>query len=278
MSKPKSFKQLLNRSGSIQIPVAHDCLTAKQIENAGFQAMSVGGFAIAGVNWGLPDVGLLGLSDMTSVIEKIVQSVDIPVFADADGGYGNPRNVAMTIREYERIGIASLFIEDQKHPKKCGHIDDKEIITGEEMCAKIRAAKHAQSDPNLTICARTDAIAVEGFDLTIARSQSYIKAGADIIFIEAPENLEQMEKIPKLVIGVPLLINMLEGGKTPILTQKELEQMGYKLIAYPVTTLFTALKSTHEALHKLKTAGMPSQASMLTFSDYKKLVQLEKYL
>jgi methylisocitrate lyase len=278
MSKTKIFKQLLNQPGSIQIPVAHDCLTAKQIEKTGFQAMAVGGFAIAGVNWGLPDVGLLGLSDMTSVIEKIIRSVDIPVFADADGGYGNARNIAMTIREYERIGVASLFVEDQKHPKRCGHMEGKELITSEEMCVKIRTAKQAQSDPDLTICARTDAIAVEGFDLTIARARSYIKAGADIIFIEAPENLEQLEKIPKLITEIPLLINMLEGGKTPILTQRELEQLGYKLVAYPVTTLFTALKSTHEALHKLKTAGLPPQANMLTFSDYKKLIQLEKYL
>lgn len=278
MSKAKIFNNLLNQPGSIQIPVAHDCLSAKLIENAGFQALSVGGFAIAGVNWGLPDVGLLGLSDMVSVIEKIVRSVDIPVFADADGGYGNQRNVSLAVREYERIGVASLFIEDQKHPKRCGHMDGKELIPVDEMCAKIKAAKKAQTDPNLTICARTDAIAVEGFENSIARSQAYIKAGADIIFIEAPENIEQLGKIPKLITEVPLLVNMLEGGKTPILSQKELTQLGYKLIAYPVTTLFTALKSTHDALNTLKNTGIPSQQNMITFPDYKKLVQLDKYV
>lgn len=278
MSKAKIFKNLLNRPGSIQIPVAHDCLSAKLIENAGFKALSVGGFAIAGVNWGLPDVGLLGLSDMVSVIEKIVRSVNIPIFADADGGYGNPRNVTLTVREYERVGVASLFIEDQVHPKRCGHMDGKELVSIYEMCAKIASAKKAQTDPDFTVCARTDAIAVESFENAIARSKTYIKAGADIIFIEAPENIEQLERIPQLINEVPLLINMLEGGKTPILSQKELTQMGYKLIAYPVTTLFTALKSTQTALNTLKNTGVPSQQNMISFSGYKNLVQLEKYI
>ena len=278
MSKAKIFKNLLNLPGSIQIPVAHDCLSAKLTEKAGFPALSVGGFAIAGVNWGLPDVGLLGLSDMTSVIEKIVRSVDIPVFADADGGYGNERNIALTIREYERIGVASLFIEDQKHPKRCGHMEGKELITAEEMCAKIIAAKNAQTDPNFTICARTDAISVEDFDSSISRAKSYIKAGADIIFIEAPENTEQLKMIPKLITEVPLLVNMLEGGKTPILDQEALEQMGYKLIAYPVTTLFSALKSTQDALQTLRATGLPAQQNMISFPDYKRLVELDKYI
>lgn len=278
MSKTKLFKNLLKKSGSIQIPVAHDCLSAMLIENAGFSALSVGGFAIAGVNWGLPDVGLLGLSDMTNIIEKIVRSVAIPVFADADGGYGNERNVALTIKEYERIGVASLFIEDQKHPKRCGHMDGKELISIEEMCIKIKAAKAAQTDPDFNICARTDAIAVESFENSIFRAQKYIQAGADIIFIEAPENIEQLEKIPKLITEVPLLVNMLEGGKTPILSQKDLEQMGYKLIAYPVTTLFTSLKSTQDALFNLQSTGVPLQHNMFSFTDYKKLVKLDKYI
>lgn len=278
MSKTKLFKNLLNEPGSIQLPVAHDCLSAKLIENTGFKALSVGGFAIAGVNWGFPDVGLLGLSDMTSVIEKIIKSIDIPVFADADGGYGNEGNVTFTVQEYERIGVASLFIEDQKHPKRCGHMEGKELITIEDMCSKIKTAKKAQTDPNFTICARTDAIAVEGFEQSIVRSQKYIKAGADIIFIEAPQDLDQLEKIPKLITDVPLLINMLEGGKTPILSQKDLTQMGYKIIAYPVTTLFTALKATQVALENLLSTGIPSQENMLSFPNYKKLVELDKYI
>lgn len=278
MSKTKLFKNLLNEPGSIQLPVAHDCLSAKLIENTGFKAVSVGGFAIAGVNWGIPDVGLLGLSDMTSIIEKIVRSVNIPVFADMDGGYGNTRNVTLAVQEYERIGVASLFIEDQKHPKRCGHMEGKELISIDEMCSKIKASKSAQTDPDLTICARTDAIAVEGFEQSIARSQEYIKAGADIIFIEAPQDLNQLEKIPKLITDVPLLINMLEGGKTPILSQKDLTQMGYKLIAYPVTTLFIALKATQVALENLLSTGIPSQENMLSFPNYKKLVELDKYI
>lgn len=278
MSKAKIFKNLLKQKGSIQLPVAHDCLSAKLIQKTGFSTVSVGGFAISGVNWGLPDVGLLGLSDMTSIIEKVVLSVDIPVFADADGGYGNQRNVALTVKEYERIGVASLFIEDQQHPKRCGHMDGKELITSDEMCLKINSAKNAQNDPDFMICARTDAIAVEGFDSAINRSKQYIKAGADIIFIEAPVNIEQLVEIPKLIKEVPLLINMLEGGKTPILSQNELENLGYKLIAYPVTTLFTALKSVEIALQNLYQTGIPSEKDMISFKQYKDLVQLERYI
>lgn len=278
MTKTQQFKQLLARPGATLLPVVHDCLVAKQAQSIGFAAVSVGGFAISGVNHGLPDVGLISLGEMVSVIKNIVSCIDIPVFADADGGYGNARNVAHTVRQYAAAGVASLFIEDQIHPKRCGHMDGKELISTAEMAAKIQAAVSARPDPNLTICARTDAIAVEGFQSAITRAQAYITAGADIIFIEAPQNIQQLQAIPRLVTQIPLLVNMLEGGKTPLCTKKDLEEMGYKLIAHPVTTLFSALLASQQALEQLFQSGDTSPDHMLSFSQYKQLVELDKYL
>ena len=278
MTKPQKFKQLLTRPGSVLLPVVHDCLVAKQAQSIGFEAVSVGGFAVSGVYHGLPDVGLIALNEMVSAVKNIVSSVDIPVFADADGGYGNARNVAHCVRQYAAAGVASFFIEDQKHPKRCGHMDGKELISPAEMVDKIQAAVSARPDPNLTICARTDAIAVEGFSKAIARARTYVKAGADIIFIEAPQNLKQLQAIPRLITQVPLLVNMLEGGKTPLRTKKELENMGYKLISYPVTTLFSALLASQRALLRLHQTGRTDPASMLSFPEYKQLVELDKYI
>lgn len=278
MTKTQQFKQLLARPGATLLPVVHDCLVAKQAQSIGFAAVSVGGFAISGVNHGLPDVGLISLSEMVSVIKNIVSCIDIPVFADADGGYGNARNVAHTVRQYAAVGVASLFIEDQIHPKRCGHMDGKELISIAEMAAKVQAAVSARPDPHLTICARTDAVAVEGFKRAITRAQAYITAGADIIFIEAPQNMQQLQAIPRLITQVPLLVNMLEGGKTPLCTQKDLIEMGYKLIAHPVTTLFSALLASQHALEQLFQSGNTNPDHMLSFPVYKQLVNLDKYI
>jgi len=282
MNNATKFKNLVTdkNSESILLPVVHDAIAAKIAEQLGYYAVSIGGFAISGINYGLPDVGLLSLTDMESVIKHIVTSVNIPIFADADGGYGNERNVIHTIKAYENIGVASLFIEDQKHPKRCGHMNGKELIHPEEMGLKIQAAVKARENPDFMICARTDAIAVEGFKSAIERAKLYIQAGADIIFIEAPETIEQLQEIPKIINQVPLLVNMLEGGKTPLCNQKQLNKMGYKIIAYPVTTMFSAINATKKALEYLKKTGETQSLlpDMISFEEYKKLVNLEKYI
>lgn len=279
MGNQQKFRGLLTRSGATLLPVAHDCLTAKLVERAGFEAVATGGFATAGVFYGLPDVGLIGLSEMVEAVRKIAAATNLPVFADADGGYGNERNVAYTVRQYEAAGVASLFIEDQKHPKRCGHTDGKELISVEEMIGKIKAALAARSGPDFAVCARTDAIAVEGFTAAITRAKQYRDAGADIIFVEAPVDITQLKEIPRQITGGPLLVNMLDGGKTPILSKNDLEKMGYKLIAYPVTTLFSGLKAAAEALRYLKTNGstLGWEKNMIGFAEYKDLVELEKY-
>ncbi|MBI3887572.1 isocitrate lyase/PEP mutase family protein [Candidatus Microgenomates bacterium] len=232
----KIFK-LLSKPGVIITPVVHDAITAKIAEKVGFEAVWVGGFGVAGATYGLPDVGLIGLSELLTATKNIINATNLPVLVDMDGGYGNERNVVHTVGQLKSIGVIGGFLEDQKHPKRCGHMNGKELISVEEMVLKIRAAKTIS---NFFLCARTDAIAAENFDKAIERANAYICAGADMIFIEAPENLDQLKRIPELITRVPLLINMLEGGKTPICTKKELETYGYKMIAYPVTTLFSA--------------------------------------
>lgn len=280
MRKTTLFKNLLSRPGAVVTPVVYDALTAKIAQRLGFEALSVGGFAVAGVNYGLPDVGLIGLSEMAEAVGRIANSVALPVFADADGGYGNERNVAFTVGVYERVGAASLFIEDQEHPKRCGHMNGKKLISAPEMAGKIGAAVSARSDQDFVICARTDGIAVEGFEAAISRAKTYIEAGADMIFVEAPEGVDQLREIPKRITEVPLLVNMLEGGKTPLCTKEELEGMGYKMIAYPVTTLFAAAKAVEDSLRCLKEKGDTSSIleDQLTFQGYKDLVDLERYL
>ena len=282
-NKAEIFKKLLYKDEAILLPVVHDCLTAKIAEKTGFEAISAGGFAISGVNYGLPDVGLIGLAEMVSVLKNIVSSTSLPVFADADGGYGNDRNIAYTVKQYELAGVASMFLEDQKHPKRCGHMSGKELVSKEEMISKIKVAVNSRGNPNFTICARTDAIAVEGFDAAIDRARNYVAAGADIIFIEAPENMTQLREIPKAINTVPLLVNMLEGGKTPITPKKELAEMGYKLIAYPLSTLLASVLASEKVLRHLKEFGdtislIDSGVNLATFSEYKNIIELERYI
>ena len=282
-NKAEIFKNLLAKDEATLLPVVHDCLTAKIAERTGFEAVSAGGFAISGVNYGLPDVGLIGLAEMVNVLKNIVSSTSLPVFADADGGYGNDRNTAHTVQQYELAGVASMFLEDQKHPKRCGHMSGKDLISKDEMISKIKTAVKVRENPNFTICARTDAIAVESFDAAIDRARAYVAAGADIIFIEAPENMPQLREIPKAINTVPLLVNMLEGGKTPITPKKDLEKMGYKLIAYPLSTLLASVMASQKVLNHLKEYGdtldlISSKRNLATFSEYKDIVELGKYI
>ncbi|HEX7042726.1 MAG TPA: isocitrate lyase/PEP mutase family protein [Patescibacteria group bacterium] len=280
MNKAKQFKELVQRKKAFLLPVVHDALTAKIAEKVGFEAVAVGGFATSGVTYGLPDVGLLGLTDMISANKHIISGTSLPVFVDCDDGYGNERNITKTVEEYEKVGAASIFIEDQKHPKRCGHMEGKEIISTEEMCNKITAAIGARSSEDFLICARTDARALHGLDEAIERAKAYTNAGADIIFIEAPQSREELEIIPKRLPKVTLLVNMLDGGKTPICSKNELEKWGYKIIAYPVTTLFAEVYAVTNALKHLKEKGDTRglSDSLVDFEEYKKLVEVDKYL
>jgi methylisocitrate lyase len=235
-------------------PGAHNAFTAKIIEQAGFKAVYMTGSGAAMDLLGLPDLGFLTMSEMVAHARNIVQATSLPVIADADTGYGNALNVMRTVREYEGAGVAGLHIEDQVAPKRCGHFSGKEVISREEMIGKIKAALDSRRDQNLVVIARTDARAVLGLQEAIERGVAYAEAGADMIFVDAPESAEELSLIARS-IPAPLMANLSEGGKTPLLSAQELQDMGYKLVIYPRSAAGAAAKAIQELMAVLKRDG-----------------------
>ena len=231
-------------------PGAYDGITARLIEQAGFPAVYMTGAGTA-ATIGFPDYGLVTMSEMAENAERITRAVKLPVIADADTGYGNELNVVRTVREYERRGVAALHLEDQGFPKRCGHLDDKEIVPREDWLAKIRAAASARTNPDFTIIARTDARARLGFDEAIARANLALAAGADMAFVEAPQTMEEVARVPTLVRG-PCLLNVVYGGKTPEVDLREVQTMGYRLAIVPGLLFKTVMSACDDALAALK--------------------------
>jgi 2-methylisocitrate lyase-like PEP mutase family enzyme len=250
MTQAHCFRELLHRDGMVVAPGAFECITARLIEQAGFEIVYMTGAGTA-ATFGYPDFGLLTMSEMVGNARRIAAAVDLPIVADADTGYGNELNVFRTVREYETAGVAALHIEDQGFPKKCGHLDDKEIVPREDWLAKIRAAATARADPDFVIIARTDARAVAGFEEAVARANAALAAGADMAFIEAPQTLEEVAAVPRLVKG-PCLLNVVHGGKTPDLDLRDAEAMGYKLAIVPALLLQSFVGICEEKLAELK--------------------------
>jgi carboxyvinyl-carboxyphosphonate phosphorylmutase len=254
MEKTTELRKLLGREGIVVLPGAYDCLSAKLIEAAGFNAVLVTGAGVAASILGYPDVGLATMTEVLNQTRNIVKSVNIPVFADCDTGYGNPINVHRTVREFEDAGVAGLFIEDQRWPKRCGHFEGKQLIPTEEMIEKVRAALDARRDRDLVIMARTDARAVYGLDEAIVRAKAYAQVGADMIFIEAPQSIEELKRVAKSV-SVPTWANMVEGGKTPLVSVKELEEMGFKVASFSGSAQKIAITAMQEFLTTLNKEG-----------------------
>jgi 2-methylisocitrate lyase-like PEP mutase family enzyme len=250
----RTLRELLARPEAVVAPGAYDALTAMLVERTGFKTAYMTG---AGVSCalGLPDYGLLSMSEITSVLSRMTKSIDIPVIADADTGYGNELNVVHTIREFEAAGAAGLHIEDQMFPKKCGHLDDKQIAPVEDYTRKIAAAAYGRRDPDFVIIARSDARAKLGFEESIRRVNAALDAGADIGFVEAPETMEEIEAIPKLLKG-PAMINIVRGGKTPLVSTKDLEKLGYKIIITPGIALMTVITAYEACLSGLLETGI----------------------
>lgn len=245
------LKQLLKRPGILVAPGVYDCLSAKLAERAGYEMALLSGAGLAASLLGVPDVGLLTLSELTIQARNICRAASIPVFVDAETGYGNAINVMRTVREIEEAGAAGLFIEDQVTPKRCGHFEGKELISLEEMEGKIRAACEARRDPDLVLMARTDAREVWGLEEAILRARAYVAAGADMIFIEAPHTVEDLRRIGRAV-DVPQLVNLVEGGKTPLVPVGELETMGFKVVSFSGSLQRAALRAMGEVLDVLK--------------------------
>ena len=264
------LRALLASGQTIVAPGAFDPLAARLVEEAGFPAVYMTGFGTSAALLGRPDVGLLTMTEMAGNAGRIAACVDIPVIADADTGYGNPLNVIRTVGAYEAAGVAGIHIEDQAAPKKCGHMDGKLVIPAEEMAAKIRAAAEARSDPDFVIIARTDARAVEGFEQALARARRYLEAGADVLFIEALTSEDEAGRAARAFPGVPLLFNWAEGGKTPPLSLARLQELGYRIVIFPISTLLAATAAMRAVLWEIAQAGTPAAAlgSLPTFGEF----------
>lgn len=279
MSSPQILRQLLARDEILIIPGVYDCLSAKLVEQSGFEVAATSGFGIAASTLGLPDYGLMTATEVLYSVGRIAQSINIPLIADMDTGYGNALNVMRTVKDAVCAGLAGVILEDQEFPKKCGHFEGKQVIPTSEHVSKIKAAVEARGDSGLVIIARTDARAVLGLEEAIKRGYAYIEAGADVLFIEAPQSVEELQVITDMFPNIPLVANVIEGGKTPQLSSAQLQAMGFKIVFFALSTLLTATKAMQVCLQQLKQAGTTVEFSeMLDFNDFKEFIEVSKYL
>jgi 2,3-dimethylmalate lyase len=254
MKATATLRQLLRERGIIVAPGAYDCYTAKLIEHERFPAVYMTGAGTALTRLGKPDLGFATLSEMVSNAAVMASTVSIPLIADADTGYGGALNVYRTVQEYEKAGVAALHIEDQIFPKRCGHLDGKQVIPIEEMVIKLRAAVEARTDEDLVLIARTDALAVTGLDDTLRRCHAYVEAGADVLFVEAVQTYEEITRVVREV-QVPLLYNFVEHGKSPLLPVSELQRLGFKLVIFPGSIMLAVLPLVRQILGEIKHHG-----------------------
>jgi carboxyvinyl-carboxyphosphonate phosphorylmutase len=254
----RRLRELLAGDAAVVAPGAYDALSARLIEEAGFPAVYMTGFGTAASLLGRPDIGLVSSSEMVDNARRISGCVGVPVIADADTGYGNPINVIRTVRDYERAGVAGIHLEDQMMPKRCGHLSGKTLVPVGEMTAKVQAAVAARTDPDFVIIARTDARAVEGLDAALERAATYRAAGADVLFVEAPEDEEEINLIARTFAGVPLLFNWAEGGRTPPVSLDRLGELGFRVVIFPIGALLSAATAVRSFLAALRRDGTPA--------------------
>ena len=278
-SRSRIFRELLERPGLLLRPCGYDALSALLIEKAGFKLMGTSGYAIAASAIGQPDLGLISFGELLERARNIINCVSIPVDVDADTGYGNALNAYWTAKNYIWIDAAGIRIEDQTWPKRCGHMSGKSIISKEEMAAKIRAAIRAREEEGseLVIGARTDARAIEGFEGTVERAMLYARAGADYVYVECPQSLEEVARLVKS-ISVPLAFNLIPGGKTPSFALAELEDLGVKYISIPMVCIYPAVRSMQEALQALKEGDLARVGELgINWSQFNELIGVKKW-
>src|ERR1051325_7334278 len=278
MNSRQILKKLLKRDQLLVAPGCFDGLSARLVEAGGFEAAYLSGGAMAR-SMGIPDIGLVTMSESIERAAQVVSAIQIPVIADADTGYGNAVNLVRSVREFERIGVAAIHIEDQITPKRCGHLDGKEVISRAEMEMKLKAALDTRTDPDFCIIARTDARGVNGLEDAIARAQAFAQLGVDAIFVEAPQSESELAEIPKRLPNVRLLVNVFKGGKTPMLPMVRLQQMGYRIAIYPSETQRAAIHAIRSTLTILKREGTTESidASLTTFKERDKVVGLDDW-
>ena len=273
------LRDILEQPGIHAAPAVYDCIGAMTAEQAGFDYIFSSGFGIAASLLGKPDLGYLTANEMIDSAKRIAHSVSIPLIADMDTGYGNPLNVIRTVEEIVQTEVAGIILEDQAWPKKCGHFEGKQIIAADEQVEKIKAAVYARGASGLVIVGRTDARAIEGLKGAIKRGEQYLAAGADVLFIEAPQTRQELSDIAQHFQGVPLFANIIEGGKTPNLSRDELEDMGYKLVAYALSGLFATTQALIECFDALKKDGGTQHINQqLSFETFKTMIRMNDHL
>jgi len=273
-----NLKRLLKRKKPLVIPGVFDAIGAKIAEKVGFDAMFQTGFGTSATLFGMPDYGFIGSTETVENARRICRAVNVPVIIDADTGYGNALSVWKLVRELESAGASGIFLEDQKWPKRCGHMKGKEVIRKEEYAEKLQAALDARKSKDFIIVSRTDARATEGLDKAIERGLYYKKIGADVIFVEAPKSIAEMKKIGK-TIKAPLVANMIEGGGTPISSASALHKMGFKIILYPLSVLFANTFASIQILKELKKSGTTRRLNknLVNFDEFNNIVELSKF-
>ncbi len=278
MTLRQVFKQFLKRDKLLVAPGCFDGLSARLVEEAGFEAAYFSGGAVAR-SMGLPDIGLVTMSEVIERAAQVVSAVKIPVIADADTGYGNAINLVRTVREYERVGVTAIHIEDQITPKRCGHLDGKEVISLPEMIKKLEAALASRADPDFCIIARTDARGVHGLDDAISRARAFAQLDVDAVFVEAPQSESELEQIPRALPNIRLLVNVFKGGKTPMLPAERLEKMGYRIAIYPSETQRAGIYAMRQALSLLKRKGTTEamDEALTTFKERDTIVGLDDW-
>ena len=273
--KRKSFRRLLDADGPLILPGAHDALAVRLIRQAGFEGFFIGGFGVAGARYGVPDLGLKSLGDISRAVRDILAACDLPVLVDADDGYGDVKNVVHTVHTYEAMGVGALFLEDQRWPKRCGHLQGKSVVPVEEHEAKIRAAAAERMDPDTFIIARTDARSVTGLDDAMRRAERYLRAGADCIFIEALRTVEELERVGK---AFKLQVaNPLAGGISPILRPEEYYRLGFKILPYGIDLILRVTRAMQLALEDMRSGRFELMASGASLEEYLSVVGFDEW-
>jgi 2,3-dimethylmalate lyase len=279
VTRRQRLRALVAERRGLLVPGAYDALSARLVEQAGFPAVYMTGFGVSAARLGLPDLGFAGLAEMVDQARNLASAVSIPVIADADTGYGNALQVRRTVQQYELAGVAALHLEDQVAPKRCGHLSGKQVVPAEEFVGRIRAAVEARTDPDLLIIARTDAIAVTGFDDAVRRAEAAAGVGADVLFVEAPTTEEEITALPRR-LDWPLLFNYAPSGRTPLPPFARLRELGYAVVIVPVDLLFTATRGMQRALVELRDrdATLRDPAHLVSFQEFCDLIGLPEQL
>jgi 2-methylisocitrate lyase-like PEP mutase family enzyme len=273
-----SLTDLLKREKPLMLPVAHDALSARMIERAGFTAASIGGFGVIGCRTGLPDLGLASFGEISAAVRDIAGATNLPLIVDGDDGYGDVKNITRTVRTYEQMGISAVVFEDQVSPKKCGHAAVmREIVPVEVAETKLAAAIAARCRPDFAIIARTDARSVEGFDAAIERGKRYVGQGADALFVEAPTSIAELEQIGR-AFDVPLVVNAAEGGRTPVLSPNEYHQLGFSIILYPATLLLRMVGMFERTLDALRVGQFADEGALPAFSTLTNIMGMDEWM